>query len=88
VLSEHSSGGIGGSGGGGGGGGNDYSAMFSTPPPPHKVSPPGPGDLDNMSCNSSSLLGASGGPAAGHRYPAGPEATNSAPTVYNTTPSE
>ncbi|XP_023724417.1 runt-related transcription factor 1-like isoform X2 [Cryptotermes secundus] len=85
VLSEHSSGGIGGSGGGGGG--SDYSAMFSTPPPPpHKVSPPGPGDLDNMSCSSSSLLGASGGPAAGHRYPAGPDATNPAPNVYNTTP--
>lgn len=87
MLSEHSSGGIGGSGGGGGG--SDYSAMFSTPPPPpHKVSPPGPGDLDNMSCSSSSLLGASGGPAAGHRYPAGAEATNPAANVYNTTPSK
>jgi len=85
VLSEHSSGGVGGSGGGGGG--NDYSAMFSTPPP-HKVSPPGPGDLDNMSCSSSSLLGASGGTGAGHRYPTGPEPTNTATSVYNTTSSK
>lgn len=82
MLSEHSSGG---GGGGGSGGGNDYSAMFSTPPP-HKVSPPGPGDLDSMSCSSSSLLGASGGTAGGHRYPTGPEPTNTATSVYNTTP--
>jgi len=87
VLSEHSSGGVGGSGGGGGGGGNDYSAMFSTPPP-HKVSPPGPGDLDNMSCSSSSLLGVSGGIGGGHRYPTGPEPANTATSVYNTTPSK
>jgi hypothetical protein len=88
VLTEHSSGGVG-SSGGGGGGGSDYSAMFSTPPPPpHKISPPGTGDMDNISCSSSALLGTSGGPAAGHRYPVGPEPTNSAPTVYNTTPSK
>jgi hypothetical protein len=87
VLSEHSSGGVGGSGGGGGGGSSDYSAMFSTPPP-QKVSPPGPGDLDNISCGSSSLLGASGGTGGGHRYPTGPEPTNTATSVYNTTPSK
>lgn len=80
VLSEHSSGGV-------GGGGNDYSAMFSTPPP-HKVSPPGPGDLDNMSCSSSSLLGPSAGTGGGHRYPTGPEPTNAATSVYNTTSSK
>jgi hypothetical protein len=85
VLTEHSSGGVG-SSGGAGGGGSDYSAMFSTPP--IKLSPPGTGDLDNMSCGSSGLLGTSGGPAAGQRYPAGPEPTNSSPTVYNTTPSK
>ncbi|XP_021942347.1 uncharacterized protein LOC110841265 isoform X2 [Zootermopsis nevadensis] len=75
VLSEQSSGGVGSS---------DYNVMFSTPPP-HKLSPPGP-DLDNMSCNSSSLLGASGASGGGHRYPACPEPTNTATSVYNTTP--
>jgi hypothetical protein len=83
VLSEHSTGGIGSSSGGGGG--SDYSAMFSTPPP-HKLSPQGPGDLDNASCSSSSLLGASGGTGGGHRYPAVPEPTNTATSVYNATP--